>query len=92
MTQYLTMAAMAFLVLEVLIVGLCVLIGYKRGLGRTIVRAVYLAIIGVVSLIVGRSIAATATGIVMDFLMPSLPSEILSLIEQKPEQIGRAHV
>ena len=85
MTQYLTMAAMAFLVLEVLIVGLCVLIGYKRGLGRTIVRAVYLAIIGVVSLIVGRSIAATATGIAMDFLMPSLPSEILSLIEQKPE-------
>ena len=85
MTQYMTLAAAVFLVLEIIIVGIGILIGYKRGLGRTIVRAVYLAIIGVVSFFAGRSIASVTTHAVLSFLTPALPAEILSLLEQKPE-------
>lgn len=85
MTQYMTIVATAFLVLEILIVGIGILIGYKRGLGRTIVRAVYLAIIGVASFFIGRSLATTTTHFAMSFITPMLPAEILSLLEQKPE-------
>lgn len=85
MTQYITIAATVFLVLEVLIIGIGILIGYRRGLGRTLVRAVYLAIIGIVSFFVGRSIAATVTHTVVLAVLPMLPDEIVTMLEVKPE-------
>lgn len=85
MTQYMTIAAIAFLVVEVLIVGIGILIGYRRGLGRTVVRAVYLAIIGVVSFFAGRTIANKITATVLNAVMPLIPEDISALLAQKPE-------
>lgn len=85
MTQYMNIAAIGFLALEILIIGIGILIGYRRGLGRTTVRAVYLAIIGTISFFVGRSIAASVTHRAVDALLPLLPDDIVSMLEIKPE-------
>ena len=85
MMQYVTIAATVFLVLEILIVGIGILIGYRRGLGRTLVRAVYLAIIGVVSFFAGRNIAATVTKTAVSLVLPMLPDEIVTMLESMPE-------
>lgn len=85
MTQYLNIAAIVFLALEILTIGIGILIGYRRGLGKTIVRAVYLAIIGIVSFFAGRSIAASVTHKAVDILLPLLPEDIVSMLDVKPE-------
>lgn len=65
-----------FLVLEILIVLGGIAIGYRRGLGRTFVRFVELAVIAIVSLFLGRYIAGEATGVVKDFVLAQFGESI----------------
>ena len=68
------------LTLQVLIVGLGVLTGYKRGIGRGIVRLVELILIAVASLVLGRAIAAKIADAAFSLILPLLGQEIGALI------------
>ncbi len=70
----------SILALQVLIIGLGILIGYKRGIGRGIVRLVELILIGVVSLTVGRTIAAKIADTAFSLVLPLLGEEIAAMI------------
>ena len=80
-----TTVSVVFLILEAMIIALAALIGYKRTFGITVVRAVYLLIIGLVSFFAGRSIAATLSNTIMGIVHPLLPAEIATILEAHPE-------
>lgn len=73
-----------FLVLEVLIVLSGVAIGYRRGLGRTFVRFVELAVIAIVSLFLGRYVAGEVTGIAMDVVLDQFGESIRQYTSASP--------
>ena len=54
LTSLLSIPSIVFLAMEILILLIGVLLGLKRGLGRTAVRATYLVIIAVLSLLIAR--------------------------------------
>lgn len=81
LTSLLTLPSTIFLVLEILIVLVGVLLGLKRGLGRTAVRATYLIIIAVLSLLIGRGIANNVADIVPTFARTVLSTEAPEVIE-----------
>ena len=51
-----TFISVLFLVIELLIIGLGAFIGYKRGIGKSAVRVVYLAIIAVATFFIAKTI------------------------------------
>lgn len=80
------LVSIVFLLLEVLIVGLGVFIGYKRGLGRSTVRMVYLAVIGVASFFIARYISFAVSTPIYNFVFEILPSyDIQHLLEKSHE-------
>ena len=56
-----TILSISFLVLEILILIFAGLIGYRRGVGRTAVRLVYLILIGIGAFWAARAIAASVS-------------------------------
>lgn len=74
-----------FLILELLCVIVGVLMGMKRGMGRTIVRAVYLLVIGAIALIAGRSLAASVTPSIWELISESLPEDVSKLLSSSPD-------
>ena len=80
-----TYLSIAFLVLEILILAFAALLGYRRGIGRTAVRVVYLLIIGVGSFFAARAIAASVAGTVMALVHNMLPADVQALLAYSPE-------
>ena len=80
-----TILSVAILILQLVILAIGVLIGYRRGLGRSTVRLCYLALIAVVSFFVGRSIAFAISGEVVPILLQAFPADSLVLIQHSPE-------
>jgi len=68
------------LVLQLLIVALGVLQGYKRGAGRSTVRLVELLVIGAASLLLGRLIASKLAVKVWALVLPMIDGEWSSLL------------
>ena len=67
--------------LQLLIVAIGVLIGYKRGIGRGIVRLIELVLIAVASLVLGRTIAAKIADTAFSLVLPMLGEEAAALIQ-----------
>lgn len=84
-SSIITTASIVFLVLEALILVVAALLGYKRRLGVTTVRAIYLILIGVGAFFAGRAFADKAADYIMRFVHPLLPAEIATLLESHPE-------
>jgi len=80
-----TILSIVLLVLQLVILGIGVLIGYRRGLGKSTVRLCYLAIIAVVSFFVGRAVAFSVSGKVVSLVLGAMPDEALVLLERSPE-------
>ena len=81
LTSLLSIPSIVFLAMEILILLIGVLLGLKRGLGRTAVRATYLVIIAVLSLLIARGIANNVADIVPTFARTVLATEAPEAIE-----------
>ena len=81
LTSLLSIPSVVFLAMEILILLVGVLLGLKRGLGRTAVRATYLVIIAVLSLLIARGIANNVADIVPTFARTVLTTEAPEAIE-----------
>ena len=77
-----TIISACFLVLEILIIALGILIGYKRGVGRSVVRLIYLAVIGIVSFFTARAIAFKVSLPAFEAVYKFLPADIQHLFEK----------
>ena len=80
-----TFLSVSFLVLEILILVFAGLIGYRRGVGRTAVRLVYLILIGIGAFWAARAIAASVSASVLLGIHELLPADILSIFHYSPE-------
>jgi len=81
-----TAISVAFLLLEILIVGLGVIIGYKRGFGKSTVRLAYLGVIGVAAFFIARSISFSLSTPIYHFVYDILPSyDVQHLLEKSHE-------
>ena len=80
-----TALSISFLVLEILILSLACLIGYRRGVGRTAVRLVYLLIIGLIAFLGARAISSSISASAMLIIHDLLPAEIQSILGYSPE-------
>lgn len=81
-----TTVSIAFIVLEILIIGVGALIGYKRGAGRSAVRLVYLTVIGIASFFIARSIAFKMSIPIFESVMKLISNTDVKLVfEKSPE-------
>ena len=80
-----TFLSALFLILQLLILAIGVIVGYRRGVGRSAVRLAYLAIIGIVAFFLGRFTAAQLSDAVMQSVHGMLPSDIKNLLGFAPE-------
>ena len=80
-----TVLSIAILILQLVILAIGVLIGYRRGLGRSTVRLCYLALIAVLSFFIGRAIAFAISDKVVPLLLQIFPADSLALIQHSPE-------
>lgn len=80
-----TFISVLFLILELVILAVGILIGYRRGIGRSMMRLAYLAIIGIVSFILGRLIAFRVSDSVMLVLHDLLPADVQAILATTPE-------
>ena len=71
-----------FLIIEFALIAIGALIGYRRGLIKSLVRLVYLVIIGVISFFVGRAIAFPCAGKICKLIIPMLPDEALEIVKR----------
>ncbi len=69
--------------IQLVILGVGTLIGYRRGLGRTVVRVVYLAVAAVAAFFIGRLVAAELSGAVIGFAASI--EEVSSVLKASPE-------
>lgn len=69
--------------IQLVILGVGALIGYRRSLGRTVVRVVYLAVAAVAAFFVGRYVASELSGVVIGFAASI--DEVSSVLKASPE-------
>ncbi len=69
--------------IQLIIIGVGALIGYRRGLGRTVVRVVYLAFAAVAAFFIGRLVATELSGIVIG--LAASFDEASSVLKASPE-------
>lgn len=74
----------AFIVLELLIVAVCMLKGYLRGTGRSLVRLIYIAIIGVISFFASRAVAFSVSPKILSAVMEFIPVDLYDMIVNAP--------
>ncbi len=79
-----TYVSVAFLVLELLIVGIGILMGYRRGVGRSAVRMVYLVAIGFISFFVGRSLAFRLSDTAISAVLGMVPEAVKPILDSAP--------
>ena len=80
-----TFISVVFLVLELMILAVGILMGYRRGIGRSMVRLAYLAVIGVGSFFLGRFVAFRLSDIIMDTAKDVVPNDVLTLLTTSPD-------
>lgn len=76
--------SIVLLAFQLLIVGLGVLLGYKRGIGRGVVRLVELVVMGVVSFFLGRFLSDLFAHKAWAAISPLLGADIVELISASP--------
>lgn len=76
--------SIAFIVLELIIVAVGMLMGYFRGTGRSLVRLIYLAVIGVISFFVSRAIAFAFSPKILSSVIDLLPKDQYDMITDAP--------
>ncbi len=74
-----------FLLFEAVILVIGVLLGLKRGLGKTLVRVVYLLLIGVASFFLSKFVVSRAFGSIMEVVRGLYPADLKTLIANAPE-------
>lgn len=76
--------AISFLVLELLIVALGVWLGYRRSTGRSLVRLVYLIVIGGLSLLVSRLVAGPISSAFWNLIHNNFVGEVAAILDASP--------
>lgn len=76
---------LSFLTLEAIIVLIGTLLGLKRGLGKTVVRTVYLLVIGLVSFFVARLLSSKFLVVAVDAVQEFYPEDLKSMFVASPE-------
>lgn len=79
---------LSFLALEVVIVLVGTLLGLKRGLGKTVVRTVYLLVIGLVSFLIARLLTPKFLAVAVNALQAIYPEDLKSMFAASPEMEG----
>ena len=81
-----TFISVLFLVIELLIIGLGAFIGYKRGIGKSAVRVVYLAIIAVATFFIAKTISTNLSTSIFNLVYDFIPLEdVKHLLDKSPE-------
>lgn len=80
-----TVISVVFLILELALLAVGVIVGYRRGIGRSLVRLVYLTVIGIVSFLLGRLIASRLSDTAIVAIRDALPADVRSLLTLTPE-------
>ena len=70
---------------EALILGLGILLGYKRGTGKTVIRVCELIIAAVASFFLGKWVAGMVTSPIFGALYSALPEQFKALLESAPQ-------
>lgn len=76
---------LSFLVFEAFIVLIGTLLGLKRGLGKTVIRTVYLAVIGVVAFFVSRGFIHKLADFALEMLRNLYPADLQTMIDTSIE-------
>lgn len=80
-----TLLSVLFLVLELVILVGAAVTGYRRGIGKTAIRVLYLTIIGLGSFFLGRFVSFRLSDIIMDTVKGIVPQDVLTLLTTAPE-------
>ncbi len=80
-----TVISLTFLILEIVILGVGIFLGYRRGTGRSLVRLLYLAVIAVVSLLLGRAVAAALSETAFRAVYHLVPADIATFLDKAPD-------
>ncbi len=83
--EILTMLSYLIVILSAVILGVCVVIGYKRGTGRSLVRLIYLSVITVLTFFLSKALARMLAGTVISLVEPLYNDSLRKLIESSPE-------
>ncbi len=75
----------AFLVTELLIVVIGTLLGFKRGLGKTVIRLVYLLVVGLLALLLSSFVVSICSEAIMSIARGYYPADLKKLIDASPE-------
>lgn len=73
------------LVIQLLIVAVGLLVGLKRGVGRTAVRLGYIAVISVIAFLGGRGVAFKLSDKAVGMFMGMIPADYAEIISESPE-------
>ena len=76
--------SIAFIILDLIIIAIGMLMGYFRGTGRSLVRLVYLAIIGVISFFASRAIAFAVSPKILSVVIKLIPTDLHDMITDAP--------
>ncbi len=85
-----TVLLILFIILEVLILALGALYGYRRGTGKSVVRIIYVTLLAVVSFFIARVISAAVAGGVLAVVISvagGKPAEIMATAPEIKEAV-----
>ncbi len=74
-----------FLATELLIILIGTFFGFKRGLGKTVIRTVYLLVVGLLALLLSFFVVSICSDAIMVIARDYYPADLQKLIEASPE-------
>ena len=80
-----TLLSLLFLALQIVILAICVWLGYRRGTGRSTVRLIYLSVLAVLSFFLARWVAGPLSGSVLSIVERSYSEPIKQLMLRSPQ-------
>ena len=79
-----TLLSLLFLALQVVILAICIWLGYRRGTGRSVVRLIYLSVLAVLSFFLARWLAGLFSGVALSAVARFYSEPIKQLRSGRP--------
>jgi len=76
-----------FIIVDIIIIAVGMLLGYLRGTGRSLVRLIYLTVIGIISFFTARAIAFSFPSKILPLIITKLPEDIQAMLAAAPNAI-----
>ncbi|HHT54484.1 MAG TPA: CvpA family protein [Clostridiales bacterium] len=80
-----TLLSLLFLALQVVILAICIWLGYRRGTGRSVVRLIYLSVLAVLSFFLARWLAGLFSGVALIAVARFYSEPIKQLMLRSPQ-------